>query len=160
MWAHETKVKILVAIWASLPVVAEEVVLLCITVVPNLDGPIIMGATTSSPGEPGTSTGDITPQGCSIIGGLALSFHQITPDLLHSLALPVNHLLASDWDSACDTKTESNSFNGSGRETGEICSHPQMSSGCEPDLSLRVAYRGLVPMTKLFTSQLPIAEVD
>ena len=31
--------------------------------VPNLDATIIMGATTSSSGEPGTSTGGITPQG-------------------------------------------------------------------------------------------------
>ena len=57
MWAQEEKIQILVAIHASLPVIAEEVALLQAAGVPELDAAIITGAATSFPGELGTTTG-------------------------------------------------------------------------------------------------------
>ena len=88
--------KILVTIQASLLVTAEEVALLQAVGVHEPDAAIIMGATVSSPGEPGASTGGITPQGLRIVGALAPPSHQITPHFLHPLALPADYLLASD----------------------------------------------------------------
>ena len=68
MGEQEEKVKILVAICASLPVIAEEAALLWAAGVPDPDATIITGATTSSSVKPGTSTGEITPQSIRFIG--------------------------------------------------------------------------------------------
>ena len=82
MWAQE-KVQILVAIHASLPVIAEKAALLWAAGVPKRDAAVIMAATTSSSGEPGTSNGQITLPGPRIIRSPALQPCQITPDFLH-----------------------------------------------------------------------------
>ena len=89
MWVQEKKVQILVAIHTSLPVAAEEATLLQAAGVSDPETTIIPGVTTSSSGEPGTTTGGITPQGPrTCIGALAPPPCQITPDFLHPLALP------------------------------------------------------------------------
>ena len=97
---------ILVAIHTSLPVAAEEAALLQVVGVLDPSAMIIMGAATSIPGGPGTSTGGITPQGSRAIGALAPPPHQITPDFLHPLALPDDCIKASDWTSTSKTETE------------------------------------------------------
>ena len=79
LWVQEEKVQILAAIHAGLSIIAEEATLLLCAGVPDLDAPIITRATTSSSGEPGTSTGRVTPQGPRIIGAPALPPHWITP---------------------------------------------------------------------------------
>ena len=131
MWAWKEQVQILVAICVSLPVIAEEVALLWAAGVTKPDATIIMGITISS-GEPGTSNGGITPQGARIIGALALAPHWIAPHFLHPLALPASCISASNWDSASNTKMESNSSNGSGREPCKVCPLTLRFSGCVP----------------------------
>ena len=121
------KVHILVVICSSLPVSSKEAALLWAAGVPKPDAIIITGVTISSWEEPGTSTEGITPQGPRIcIGAPTLLSCWITPDFLHPLALPANCLPASDWDSASNTKTESDSSNSSGREPSNVHPHPQI----------------------------------
>ena len=126
MQVQEEKVKILAAIWGSLPVIAEEAALLQAAGVPKPDAAIILGPTISSQEESGTSAGGIAPQGPRIIGTPALPSCQITPDFLHPLTLPAKCLLASDWDLVSDTKKESGFSNGSEMEPGEVCPHSQI----------------------------------
>ena len=95
MLAQEEKIQILVAIHSSLPVITKETTLFWAAGVPDLDVTILMGATTSLSGEPGTSTGGITPQGPRIMGAPVLPPCQITPDFLHPLALPADCLATS-----------------------------------------------------------------
>ena len=70
MLAQE-KIKTLVAICASLPVIADEVALLAAGV-PEPDAAIITGAATCFSVGPETSTRGITPQGTRAIGALEL----------------------------------------------------------------------------------------
>ena len=63
MQAQEEKVQSLVAIHVCLLAVAEKGVLLWAAGVPDSDVATITEAATSLPEEPGTSTGEITPQG-------------------------------------------------------------------------------------------------
>ena len=119
-----------------------------------------MGATISSTREAGTSTGGITPQSPRIIGTLAPPSWQITPDFLQPLTLPAKCLLASNLDSASDTEMESGSYHGSSMVPGEVCPPPSHYQDVSQNPSLRVRYWDLIPMTKLFTSWLPITEVE
>ena len=160
MWAQEEKIQILMAIHASLPVIAEEVALLQVAGVPEPDATIITGAATSSVEKPRTSTGGITPQGPRIIGDLSLTPHHITSDFLHLLVLPADCLSASIWDLAFNTGTESDSSNGSCREPSKVHPPPLDFQDMSHNPSLRVACRDLVLMTQLFTAQLPTAEGD
>ena len=91
-----------------------------------------------------------------IIEVLALPLCWITPNFLHPWFFLAT---ASAWSSASDIEMESNSFNCCGREPGEVTLTLRFSEH-EPEPSLRVAYRDLVLMTKLFTTQLPISEGD
>ena len=54
----------------------------------------------------------------------------------------------------------SSSSNSSGREPTEVCPPPSDFQDISDNPSLRVKYRDLAPMTRLFTSHLPISEVD
>ena len=155
MWTQEEKLKILAAICASLPVTTEEA-----AGVLRPDAMIINLATISSQGEPGTSIVGVTPQGPGFLKALPPPSHQITPEFLHSLALPADCLSDSDQDSLSNTETGSGSPNNSNRELSEV--HPPSSDfqGVSQNPSLRVMYRNMVPVTKLFTSCLHITEVD
>ena len=70
MWAQE-KVKILVAIWASLPVIAEEAALLQAAAVPNPDACYYHGGNYQLlRGTWDPPLGELTSQGPRIIGAL------------------------------------------------------------------------------------------
>ena len=146
---------------ASLPIMAEEATLLWAAGVPNPDATVIAGVTTSSSEDPGTSTGGITPKGPRIcIGVPAPPPCWITHDFLHPLALPADFLTASDWDSASNTKLESNSSNHSRREHSKSLPPPSDFQDVSQNPSLGVAYRDLVPMIRLLPTWLPISEGD
>ena len=82
------------------------------------------------------------------------------PWLSTPLALPADCLTASDWDSASDTKMESDSSNGSGREPGKTYPPPSDFQDVSQKPSLRVVYSDLVPVTRFFPTQLFISEGD
>ena len=159
VWVQEEKVQILAAICASLPAVTEKAGLLQTAGLPNLDDTIITWVAASSQEEPGTSNRGQTPGFQDLCGGSAPP-HWITTAFLHPLALPANCFIASDLDSASEAEAGSDSKGSSGRELNEV--HPPPSDfqdvRCIPPM--RVAYRDLVPMTRLFSTQLPISEGD
>ena len=159
MWAQEEKVQILEAIHASLPVVAEKATLLQAAGVPNLDATIITGEAPNSSEGPGTSTSGVAPQGLrTFVGALAPPPHQITSDFVDPLNLPANCLMARDLDQASEVEAGSNSRSSSEKELNEVHPPPSDFQDVNHNSSIRVAYRDLVPMTRLFSTWLPISE--
>ena len=79
---------------------------------------------------------------------------------MHLLDLPADCLIASDMDSASKTEKRSDFESGFERELNEV--HPPPSDfqdvSCNP--SMRLTYRDLVPMTRFFSTWLPISEGD
>ena len=82
------------------------------------------------------------------------------PRLSAPLGLPADCLIASDLDSASEAEVERDFQSSSERELNEV--HPPSSyfQDMTHNPSMRVAYRDLVPMTRLFSTQLPICEGD
>ena len=159
--AKEEKVQILVAIHASLLAIAQQTTLLWAAGVPNLDAVIITGAATSSSEEYGTSTGRITPQGPrTFMVALAPPPCWITLDFLHPLNLLANCFMACDLDSTSKTEAGSDSGCSSERELNDVCCPPSNSQDVSCNPSMRIAYRDLVPMTRLFSTRLLISEGD
>ena len=108
---------------------------------------------------PKSLAGGITPQGPGIFAGaLALSLHQITPDFLHPLNLPADCLVAYDPDSVSEAQAENDSESSSGRELNEVHPSPSDFQDVIHNSSMRIAYTDLVPMTRLFSTWLPISE--
>ena len=91
---------------------------------------------------------------------LGLWNHQITHNFLHPLNLLADCLIAGDLDSVSEAEAGSDSDGNSERELNEV--HPPSSDFLDVshNHSMRVAYRDLVPMTRLFSTQLPISEGD
>ena len=159
--AQEEKVHILVAICTSLPAIAEKATLVQAAGVPLSDAVFITGAATSSSEEPGTSTGGVTPQ-CprTFMGVLAPSPHQITLDFLQPLNLPADCLMACDPDSVPEAEAGSHSGSSCRREFNEVHPPPSDCQDVSHNPLMRIAYRDLVPMTRLFSTCLPISEGD
>ena len=141
--------------------VTEKATLLQAAEVPDLDAAIITGVATSSLEEPGTFTGAVTPQGSrTFIGALAPPPHWITSDFLHPLSLPAYCLIAGDLVSVSEVEVGSDSENSFEREPNEVHPPPSNFQDVNHKSLMRVAYRDPVPMTRLFSSQLPISEGD
>ena len=79
---------------------------------------------------------------------------------MHPLELPANCLIASGMDSTSKAEAGSNFESGSERELNEDHLPPSDLQDVRNNPSMSVTYRDLVPMTRLFSSWLPISEGD
>ena len=121
-----------------------------------------------SPGQPPAPQrnlepplGGRTPQSPrTLIGALAPSPHQTSLDLLHPLNLLADCLVACDLDSVSKADAGSDSGSSSGRELNEFHPPPSDFQDVSHDPSMRIAYRNLVPMTRLFSTWLLISKGD
>ena len=158
MQAQEEKVQILVAIHSSLPAVTEKATLLCAAGVLNPDTATITGADTSSSQETGTSTRGNPSGSQDLLGGsgtttsLDHSRLPATPGSANQLPYRQWHGL-SIWSWGREGLQEQ-----LWRELNEVHPPPSDIQGMTCNASIGVSYRDLVPMSRLFATQVPMSE--
>ena len=94
------------------------------------------------------------------MGTLAPLPCQITPNFLHPLALPATCLAVRNSDSLYKAEVGSDSKSRPEREPNVVCPLPSNFQDMSHNPSLRVAYRHLVPMARLFSTWLLISDGD
>ena len=104
-------------------------------------------------------TQGVTPQSPGAHVGI-FAPHQITTNFLHPLAFPAECFSVSDEDLTSGTESESDSSKSSRNELGKVCTPPSDFQDVSRNPSLCVTYKDLVPMTRLFSTWLPISRVD